>query len=85
MSRRLAWLMAAVLLSGPVSNVAAAAGPAGHPKAEVVAGQRDPNAGECFVFHVTDNEMVAAHRKSNGWGVTLRKPIATAREQSATP
>jgi hypothetical protein len=51
----------------------------------VGAGQRDPNAGECFVFHVTDNEMVAAHRKSNGWGVTLRKPIATAREQSATP
>lgn len=30
--------------------------------------QRDPNPGECFVFHITQNRLTLAHRFSSYWG-----------------
>lgn len=39
-------------------------------------GQRDPNVGECMVFHVTPKELVVMHRFSDRWDDAIwRKPI----------
>jgi len=39
-------------------------------------GQRDPDVGECFVFHITPTELTVAHRFSDHWGVVAKKPIS---------
>ena len=37
--------------------------------------QRDPDPGECMVFHVTPRELVVTHRFSGRWSEVWRKPI----------
>lgn len=37
--------------------------------------QRDPDPGECLVFHVTPKELVVAHRFKDRWGDVWRMPI----------
>lgn len=41
----------------------------------VASTQRDPEVGEYFVFHITQNEMTVAHRYSDHWGINTKKAI----------
>jgi cytolysin (calcineurin-like family phosphatase) len=38
-------------------------------------GQRDPEVGECMVFHATPTELVVIQRFKDKWGEAWRKPI----------
>ncbi len=42
------------------------------------AGQRDPNPGECFIYHITQNNFVLVHRFVTSWGsLYVNKVIQT--------